>query len=196
MAFQGFPLLAFYVPLSLSLSLLSILSVSLLVLRWTFHPQPASPCVCALNSSNCSFEGQSHKTSFYAGPVSLMGLSLCTMLRSKPQKLQTGMATPRRRTDRQTPWMTGRLSDLVPLHIVLLILQGGSQGIKIAAKDIQALERCWQSNILLTFRLETLLYVRCHCSNDGLFTRTSICLLVQGKVKETDFWDSTARFLT
>lgn len=107
MTFEGFPLLAFYVPPP---SLPS--SASLSVLRWTFRPQPASPCVCALNSSHCSFEGQSHKTSFYAGLVSLMGLSLCTMLRSKPQKLQTGMTTPTqpdrqmdRRTDRQTPRM-------------------------------------------------------------------------------------------
>lgn len=102
--FWGFSSL-FLLCSSLSLSLQS--SVSLLVLRWTFHPQPASPCVCALNSSNCSFEGQSHKTSFYAGPVSLMGLSLCTMLRSKPQKLQTGMTTPTqmdRHTDKPHEW--------------------------------------------------------------------------------------------
>ena len=105
MTFEGFPLLAFYVPPSLSLSLFHPLPRSWFC--WTFRPQPASPCVCALNSSHCSFEGQSHKTSFYAGLVSLMGLSLCTMLCSKPQKLQTGMTTPTQ-TDRQMDRWTDR----------------------------------------------------------------------------------------
>ncbi len=150
MAFEGFPLFAFYVPLSLPLQS----SVSLLVLRWTFHPQPASPCVCALNSTNCSFEGQSHKTSFYAGPVSLMGLSLCTMLRSKPQKLQTGMTTPtqtHRQTHRQTPWMTGRLSDLVPLHTLHTFFHSNLKLRLWLAKDIRkrVLTRSWQSNVSL-----------------------------------------------
>lgn len=76
-------------------------SVSLLVLCWTFHPRPYSPGVCTLNSSNYSFEGQSHKTSFYAGPVSLMGLSLCTMLRSEPQNFRQAWPQPRRWIERQ-----------------------------------------------------------------------------------------------
>lgn len=65
-----------------------------------------SLCVC-FELLKLFFEGQSHKTSFYAGTVSLMGLSLCTMLRSEPQKLQTELATPRQ-TDRQKDRETDR----------------------------------------------------------------------------------------
>lgn len=84
----------------LCLSLFHLLSHSWF-LRWTFHPRPFSPGVCALNSSNYSFEGQSHKTSFYAGPVSLMGLSLCTMLCSEPQNFRQAWPQPHRRIDIQ-----------------------------------------------------------------------------------------------
>lgn len=102
-AFEGFPLFPFYVSFSL-FSLPPPPSLSLppshcLTVGFALN-FPSTACVCALNSSNCSFEGQSHKMSFYAGPVSLMGLSLCTMLCSELQKLQTAMTTPTQ-TDRQ-----------------------------------------------------------------------------------------------
>lgn len=95
---------AFHVPLPPTLPLSPSFLWFWFCAEISIHSPPL-PMRTALNSSRCTSERQSHKTSFYAGLISWMGLSLCTILDSNRQKLQTGVTTPTRRgrpTDRQT----------------------------------------------------------------------------------------------
>lgn len=152
--FWGFAFPFMFLSLSLSPSLFLSLPSSVLPLFfffWFFFfaelsiRSPPLP-VCALNSSHCSFEKQSHKTSFYAGPVSLMGLSLCTMLRSKPQELQTGMSTPTQ-TDRQTYGHIDPINDMVTVRSGARF--GNSLGaVKTRNKESCGRKRFWHANIL------------------------------------------------
>lgn len=60
-------LLCFFLTFPLSPFLFHPLAVSLLLFCVEFSIDSLPLPVCALNSSNCSFEGQSHKTSLYTG---------------------------------------------------------------------------------------------------------------------------------
>lgn len=65
----------------------------------------------ALNSSRCTSERQSHKTSFYAGPISLMGLSRCTMLDSNLRNFRQAWPRPHAAED----WLTDRQTGMLAL---------------------------------------------------------------------------------
>lgn len=127
---------SFYVPfsltLSLSLSLPSILCLTLVFFCFFALNFPSaarlSPCVL-WTPHTVLLKGRVIKRPFMQ--VSLMGLSLCTMLRSKPQELQTDMTTPTQ-TDTQTYAHIDPINDMVTVRF----------GARFS-NSLGAVKRCW-----------------------------------------------------
>lgn len=121
-AFEGFPLFPFYVSFSLfSLSpppprsLFHRLTVSLLVLRWTFHPQP----VCVLwTLQTVLLKGRVIKCPFMQAQSLWWGCHFVQCSALNFRNFRQPWPHPHRRTDRlqvdpMNDWKTVRLG---PLH--------------------------------------------------------------------------------